>query len=73
MAAGVSIICMIGFMVVLIVINRKNLGVQSFGEFTTANRSFGVLGITLAIYSTWYVGAIFTAWAGFAVGFGMIA
>ena len=73
MAAAVSIICMIGFMVVLIVINRKNLGVKTFGEFATANQAFGTLGITLAIFSTWYVGAMFTAWAGFAVGFGMIA
>ena len=47
MAAAVSIIRLIGFMVVLIVINRKNLGVQNFGELTTANRSFGALGVTL--------------------------
>lgn len=61
------------FFGLLILINKKNLGVRSFTEYATANRTIGTIGVTLAIYSTWYVGAMFTAWAGFAVGFGMIA
>ncbi len=61
------------FFALLILINKKNLGVQTFAEYATASRAIGTIGITLAIFSTWYVGAMFTAWAGFAVGFGMIA
>ncbi len=73
MSAVISIGMIIVFFALLILINRRNLGVKSFSEYATASRAIGTLGITLAIFSTWYVGAMFTAWAGFAVGFGMIA
>lgn len=69
----IPIAMIIVFFGVLILINKKNLGVSSFSEYATANRTVGVLGVTMAIFSTWYVGAMFTAWAGFSVGFGMIA
>ncbi|MCZ7662596.1 MAG: sodium:solute symporter family protein [Thermoleophilia bacterium] len=52
---------------------RRDLGVETYEEFATANRSVGFIGVALAIYTTWYVGAIYTAWAGFAVGLGFIA
>lgn len=72
-----NVVIPIGMIVVffglLIFINKRNLGVKSFAEYATASRAIGTIGVTLAIFSTWYVGAMFTAWAGFAVGFGMIA
>lgn len=60
------------FFAMILLINRKNLGVESFNEYATASRSFGFLAITFAVLATWYVGASFTAWAGFTVGFGNI-
>jgi SSS family solute:Na+ symporter len=61
------------FFALMIYMNRNNLGVSTFGEYATANRSISFVGITLSILATWYVGAMFTAWAGFAVNFGFIA
>jgi SSS family solute:Na+ symporter len=61
------------FLALLLVVNRHRLGVSSFTDYATASRSFGTLGITFGVLATWYVGAAYTAWAGFAVGFGFIA
>jgi SSS family solute:Na+ symporter len=69
----IPLLFIILFFVLMIYINRKNLGVSTFGEYATANRSINFFGITLSIVATWYVGAMFTAWAGFAVNFGFIA
>ncbi len=70
---ALPILMIVVFFALLIFINRKQLGVSTFTEYATANRAIGTIGVTLAIFSTWYVGAMFTAWSGFAVGFGFIA
>lgn len=60
------------FFALTIIINKNNLGVKHFEDYAVASRSFGFIGITFGIIATWYVGASFTAWAGFMVGFGFI-
>ena len=67
-----SIIFIVIFFVIVFAINAKNFGVKSFEEYATARGSFGVLAISLAVFSTWYVGATFTAFAGYSVGYGFI-
>ncbi|AIV63719.1 sodium:solute symporter family protein [Burkholderia pseudomallei] len=52
---------------------KSNLRISHYDEFATANRSVGFAGISLAIYSSWHVSAVYTAWAGFAIGKGFIA
>lgn len=64
----VPLILLAAFLVVNILVVRTQLGVKTYDEFATANRAVGFVGVALAIYTTWYVGAVFTAWAGFAVG-----
>lgn len=67
-----SIIFIVVFFVIVFAINAKNFGVKSFEEYATARGAFGVLAISLAVFSTWYVGATFTAFAGYSVGYGFI-
>lgn len=64
---------MLGLFLALIVwINRRQLGVSTLNDYATANHSIGVLGITFGFLATWYVGAGYTVFSGFAVSFGMI-
>ncbi len=67
-----SIIFIVIFFAIVFAINAKNFGVKSFEEYATARGSFGMLAISLAVFSTWYVGATFTAFAGYSVGYGFI-
>lgn len=67
-----SITFIVIFFVIVFAINAKNFGVKSFEEYATARGSFGVMAISLAVFSTWYVGATFTAFAGYSVGYGFI-
>lgn len=69
----IAITMIVVFLGLLVFINRRQLGVRNFDDYATASRSIGTLGITFGVLATWYVGATFTAWAGFAVDFGFIA
>lgn len=60
------------FLILIIWINRRQLGVSTLNDYATANHSIGVLGITFGFLATWYVGAGYTVFSGFAVSFGMI-
>lgn len=60
------------FLGLIIWINRRQLGVSTLNDYATANHSIGVLGITFGFLATWYVGAGYTVFSGFAVSFGMI-
>ena len=60
------------FLALIIFINRRQLGVSTLNDYATANHSIGVLGITFGFLATWYVGAGYTVFSGFAVSFGMI-
>lgn len=60
------------FLGLIIWINRGQLGVSTLNDYATANHSIGVLGITFGFLATWYVGAGYTVFSGFAVSFGMI-
>ena len=73
MEAVIAIGAIIIFFAVLLLINRKNLGVSSFNEYATANSAFGFIAITFSVLATWYVGATFTAWAASAIGQGFTA
>lgn len=61
------------FLGLMLLISYKQFGVKTFDDYATASRSIGTLGITFGVLATWYVGATFTAWAGFAVGSGFVA
>lgn len=61
-----------GFFGLLLVINRRQLGVTTLNDYATASHSIGVLGITFGFLATWYVGAGYTAFSGFAVNYGLI-
>ncbi len=63
---------LIVFLVLLLVINRKNMGVNGFSDFAVSNGGFGFIAITLAIMSSWYVGSSFTAWASNGVSYGVL-
>lgn len=60
------------FVGLILWINRRQLGVSTLRDYATANHSIGVVGITFGFLATWYVGAGYTAFSGFAVSFGMI-
>jgi SSS family solute:Na+ symporter len=60
------------FLGLILLINYRQLGVSSLNDYATANHSIGVLGITFGFLATWYVGAGYTVFSGFAVSFGMI-
>lgn len=60
------------FLALIILINFKNIGVKDYGDFATSNGSFGMLAVSLAVFSTWYTGSIFTAWSDFTVVYGFI-
>ncbi|MFD1707848.1 sodium:solute symporter [Siminovitchia sediminis] len=60
------------FLAMMLLINIKNLNVKNYDDYATANSSFGMIGIGLAVFSTWYVGASWTAWADFSVGSGFL-
>lgn len=61
-----------GFLGLLLLINRRQLGVTTLNDYATASHSIGVLGITFGFLATWYVGAGYTVFSGFAVSYGMI-
>ena len=61
------------FFVVMLFIIRKNLGVRSFEDYATANRSFGFFALTFSVLATWIVGSMYTAWAGMAITYGYTA
>ncbi|ALS22570.1 sodium:solute symporter family protein [Paenibacillus sp. YK5] len=60
------------FLLLMIMINRGNQGINDYSDYTTGSRSFGPFAIGLSVFSSWYVGSVFTAWAEFNVGFGFI-
>ncbi|MDO8826227.1 sodium:solute symporter [Methylophaga sp.] len=60
------------FLGLILWINRRQMGVKTLNDYATASHSIGVLGITLGFLATWYVGAGYTVFSGFAVSFGMI-
>lgn len=70
--AIIPTLVVLGYMAVLLWMNRRSYGVQEFNEFATANRAFGVWAITFSMMATWYVGASYTAWMGMAVNFGFV-
>lgn len=61
------------FFALMLFIIRKGLGVSSFEDYATANRSFGFFALTFSVLATWVVGAMYTAWAGMAVSYGFTA
>ncbi len=63
---------LIVFLVLLLVMNRKNMGVKGFSDFAVSNGGFGFLAITFAILSGWYVGCSFTAFSSNSVSFGVL-
>lgn len=69
----IPVLMILVFVGLLLYITRKQLGVSSFHDYATASNTIQTMGITFGVLATWYVGASFTAWAGFAVGFGFIA
>src|SRR5699024_1898151 len=58
-----AILFMVIFLGIMIFINIKNFGVESFDDYATSKTKFGFVSISLSVFSTWYVGASFTAWA----------
>ena len=69
----IPVLMILAFLALLLYITRNQLGVSGFHDYATASNTIQTVGITFGVLSTWYVGATFTAWAGFAVGFGYIA
>ncbi len=69
----IPLIVLFVFLVVMTLFVVRRLGIKTYEEFATANRAVNFVGIALAIYTSWHVAAIYTAWAGFAVGFGFLA
>lgn len=72
MTAAFPIIMIISFFALMLIIIRKNLGVKTFNDYATANQSFGFIAITFSVLSTWYTGAMYTAWAGMTISYGFI-
>lgn len=68
----IPVLSLLAFLGLILFINRRQLGVSTMGDYATANHSIGVLGITFGFLATWYVGAGYTVFSGFAVSFGMI-
>lgn len=68
----IPMLMLAAFLGLIVWINRRQLGVATLSDYATANHSIGVLGITFGFLATWYVGAGYTAFSGFAVSFGMI-
>ena len=68
----IPVISLFAFLALILFINRRQLGVSTMADYATANHSIGVLGITFGFLATWYVGAGYTVFSGFAVSFGMI-
>lgn len=60
------------FLAAIILINYRNFTVKDYGDFATSNGSFGMLAVSLAVFSTWYTGSIYTAWSDFSVVYGFI-
>lgn len=68
----ISLLMLVLFLGLILLINYRQLGVSTLSDYATANNSIGVLGITFGFLATWYVGAGYTVFSGFAVSFGMI-
>jgi len=68
----IPVLALLTFLGLILFINRRQLGVSTMADYATANHSIGVLGITFGFLATWYVGAGYTVFSGFAVSFGMI-
>ena len=68
----IPVLSLLAFLGLILFINRRQLGVSTMADYATANHSIGVLGITFGFLATWYVGAGYTVFSGFAVNFGMI-
>ncbi|WP_153720898.1 sodium:solute symporter family protein [Sporosarcina cascadiensis] len=73
MTAAIPTIMILSFFLLMIFIIRNNLGVRTFNDYATANQSFGFIAITFSVLSTWYTGAMYTAWAGMTISYGFIA
>ncbi|WKA60258.1 sodium:solute symporter family protein [Planococcus shenhongbingii] len=69
----IPLIMIVLFFAMMLFIIRKQLGVSSFEDYATANRSFGFFALTFSVLATWVVGAMYTAWAGMAVTYGFTA
>ncbi len=70
--ATVPLLIAIAYGCILLLITRKSFGVQKFHEFSTSNGVFSTWFITFTIMATWFVGASYTAWMGWAVQLGFI-
>ena len=68
----IPMLMLAGFLGLILWINRRQMGVKTLNDYATASHSIGVFGITLGFLATWYVGAGYTVFSGFAVSFGMI-
>jgi len=68
----IPMLMLVVFLGLILWINRRQMGVSTLNDYATAGHSIGVLGITLGFLATWYVGAGYTVFSGFAVNFGMI-
>lgn len=60
------------FFVVLILVNRNNFGAKSFEKYATARGQFGVLPMSMTIFSVWYPGSMFTVFVGMSVASGFL-
>lgn len=67
-----SILMIVAFFLITIIINRKNFGVKNFEDYATSSGSFGTFAVALAIFATWYTGAVYVIWADFTVVYGFI-
>jgi solute:Na+ symporter, SSS family len=61
-----------GFLGLILLINRHQLGASTLHDYATASRSIGVFGITFGFLATWCVGAGYTVFSGFAINYGII-
>lgn len=67
-----AIFFMMVFLAVMVFMNFRNFGVDEFDDYATSKSKFGFIAISLSVFSTWYVGASFTAWATLNVGSGFL-
>ena len=70
--AAIPFIMMILFFAFMLFIIRNQLGVSTFEEYATGNRSFGFIALTFSVLATWFTGSMYTAWAGMTIQFGYV-
>jgi SSS family solute:Na+ symporter len=67
------LLSLIVFFSLLLIINKKNLGVASFNEYATSNGAFGFFTLTFAIIAAFYLGSSYTVFGSAGVTSGVIA